>query len=250
MFNFLSPGYWSLLLQVFNHSFQSAVLPKAWKDTRMILLAKKESICPPSLTRPISLIDPFLKVGERLFLPRFHDGLFKKGLLPDNQSGFREGFCLQTRLLLFLEDAYSLMINSAPVCTIFLDFRPAFDQVWHEGCIGKLYRLAISPSFLKWIDAWLLNRRTFIELDNKKSRWFCIEKGGPQRSVLTPTLFISFHCYISQFLSGCISHFFADDVAVILSGPFGLRYTNQFLDLRKPIKFFLDQLDFYSRLAD
>jgi hypothetical protein len=69
----------------------------------MILLTKKEAICSPSLIRPISLIDSFLKIGERLLLTRFRDVLSRRGLLPDNQSGFRVGFRLQTRLL-FLED--------------------------------------------------------------------------------------------------------------------------------------------------
>ena len=64
MFNFLDQRHWSLFLKLFNHSFKTAFLPKAWKDTRMILLAKKESICLPSLTRPISLIDSFLKVKD------------------------------------------------------------------------------------------------------------------------------------------------------------------------------------------
>ena len=71
MFNFLDQRHWSLFLNLFNQSFKTAFLPKAWKDTRMILLAKKESICLPSLTRPISLIDSFLKVSERLFLSRY-----------------------------------------------------------------------------------------------------------------------------------------------------------------------------------
>ena len=249
-FSFLNQGYWSLMLKIFNHSFKSAVLPVSWKDTRMILLAKKDPICSPSFTRPISLIDSFLKVGERLFLTRFRDVLHRRGLLPDNQSGFRDGFRLQTRLLLFLEDIYSLMANSAPICTIFLDFRAAFDQLWHEGCIGKLYRLGIPTTYLNWIEAWLLNRRAFIEIENKKSRLFFIEKGGPQESVFTPTLFISFHCDMSQFLACCISHAFADDVAAILSGQLGICYTEQCIDLEKRTKYFLDHLEFYSCLAD
>ncbi|CAF5093035.1 unnamed protein product, partial [Rotaria magnacalcarata] len=61
MFNFLEQDHWSLLLKLFNHSFQTSIMPRAWKDTRMVLLAKKEPICSPSLTRPISLIDSFLK---------------------------------------------------------------------------------------------------------------------------------------------------------------------------------------------
>ena len=41
MFNFLDQRHWSLFLNLFNQSFKTAFLPKAWKDTRMILLAKK-----------------------------------------------------------------------------------------------------------------------------------------------------------------------------------------------------------------
>ncbi|CAM4848346.1 unnamed protein product [Rotaria magnacalcarata] len=227
MFNFLDLNYWSLLLKLYNYSFQKSVVPSAWKDTRMILLAKKDSICPPSLTRPISLLGSFQKIGEKLFLTRFRDLLFRRGLLPDSQSGFRERFRLQTRLLLFLEDIYSLMSNSAPVCTIFVDFRTAFDQLWILGCLGKLRNLGIPSSFLNWIEAWLINRRCFIEINGSKSRWFSIEKGGPQGSVLTPTLFITYNCDMDSSLSGCISHFFADDLAGIMAGQLGINYSSQ-----------------------
>ncbi|CAF2079692.1 unnamed protein product [Rotaria magnacalcarata] len=227
MFNFLDLNYWSLLLKLYNYSFQKSVVPSAWKDTRMILLAKKDSICPPSLTRPISLLGSFQKIGEKLFLTRFRDLLFRRGLLPDSQSGFRERFRLQTRLLLFLEDIYSLMSNSAPVCTIFVDFRTAFDQLWILVCLGKLRNLGIPSSFLNWIEAWLINRRCFIEINGSKSRWFSIEKGGPQGSVLTPTLFITYNCDMDSSLSGCISHFFADDLAGIMAGQLGINYSSQ-----------------------
>lgn len=94
------------------------------------------------------------------------------------------------------------------------------------------------------------NRRSFIEIHNCRSRWFHVEKGGPQGSVLTPSVFITYHCDMSSFLSNATSHFFADDVAAILSGQLGLRYTDQCLDLEKRLKSFLDQLEFYSVLAD
>ncbi|CAM4827013.1 unnamed protein product [Rotaria magnacalcarata] len=249
MFNFLSSSNWTFLLNLYNCSFQSSILPRAWKDTRIILLAKKESICSPSATRPISLLDVFQKVGEKLFLTRFQDVLYRRGLLPDNQSGFRDNFRLQTRVILFLEDVYSLMANSAPVCTILIDFRSAFDQLWYTGCIGKLRRLGVPLAYLNWIEAWLCNRRAFIEVNGNRSRWFNIGKGGPQGGILTPCLFIAFHCDMGQFLSGCTSHFFADDLAAIVSGQIGLSYTDQCLDLEKRIKLFLDQLEYYACLS-
>ena len=249
MFNHLDLNHWTLLLKLFNLSFKESSLPLAWKDTKIVLLAKKESICSPSLTRPISLIDSFQKVGEKLFLTRFRDLLSRRGLIADNQSGFREGFRLQTRLLLFLEDVYSHLSNSAPTGTMFVDFRSAFDQLWFDGCIGKFQRLGIPKAYLRWIEAWLVNRRCFIEISGRRSRWFNLGKGGPQGSVLTPTIFITYNCDMSTSLPGVLCHFFADDLAAVISGQMGCKYASQVLDLEKRINSFTDHLEFYSALS-
>lgn len=68
-------------------------------------------------------------MGEPVFLTHFRAVLVRRGILPDNQSEFRDTFRLQTRLLLFLEGIYSLMSNSTPVSTIFVDFRSGFGQL-------------------------------------------------------------------------------------------------------------------------
>ena len=250
MFKFLDQNHWSLLLPLFNCSFETALFPSNWKDTRVILLAKKDPVCPPSLTRPISLVDCFQKICERLFLSRFRSVLFRRGILPDCQSGFREHFRLQTRVLLFLEDVFNLMSNSSPVASIFIDFKSAFDQLWFLGCVGKLKRLGIPLSYCRWIESWLSNRRCFIEIGNKRSRWFEIEKGGPQGSVFTPTLFITYHSDLDSFLPNSINHLFADDLVGVIAGQIGLEYGKQCLDLEKRCKNFLDYLEYYSLLTD
>jgi hypothetical protein len=51
-------------------------------------------------------------------------------------------------------------------------------------------------------------------------------------------------------LSGCVSHFFADDLAAIVGGQIGIGYTSQCLDLEKRIKVFLNDLEYYSCLTD
>ena len=249
MFSFIHQSHWSLLLLLFNRSFSMACMPTAWKDTRILLLAKKESICLPAQTRPISLLDSFQKVGEKLFLTRFRDVLGRRGLLPNNQSGFRAGFRLQTRLLLFLEDLYSLMSNSSPVATIFVDFKNAFDMLWHEGCVGKFRQMGIPWAYCDWIRLWLENRRGYIEIGGEKSRWFRIEKGGPQGGILTPTVFITYNADMPNFLSWCSSHFFADDLAAVVAGEIGVKFSNQCLDVEKRLKQFFVQLELYSLLT-
>ena len=249
MFQHLDQSHWHSLLDLFNSSFRSAVLPLAWKDSRMILFAKKEPICTPANTRPISILDAFQKIAEKLFLTRFKAVLNGRGLLPPEQSGFREGHRLQTRLLLFLEDLRSLMSNSSPTTTLFIDFKSAFDLLWQEGCLGKLAQMGIPPAFLNWTEAWLDRRKGYIEINGSKSRWFAIERGSPQGGVLSPSLFIAFHADMPSYLSWCTSHLFADDLAAIVAGRIGIRYTAQCIDIERRLKLLLDQLESYALLC-
>ena len=242
-------NYWHQFVQLYNYSFDSAFIPSKFKEVRMILLAKKDAICTPDQTRPISLLDSFLKVQEKLFTNRFVQVLKNRGILPDNQSGFRAGYRLQTRVLLLVEQISSYMVNSAPVATVFVDFKSAFDQLWFEGCLGKLLRMGIPLAFVNWIRAWLMNRRVLIEIDGKRSKWIPIHRGGPQGSVFTPTLFITYHSDMADFIPGAMSFFFADDLAAVIAGEMGVRFTDQCIDLERRLQKFLLQLEYYSILA-
>ncbi|CAF2848038.1 unnamed protein product [Rotaria sp. Silwood2] len=201
-------NYWHLFVQLYNYSFATCLMAKKFKEVRMVLLAKKNAVCTPDQTRPISLLDSFLKIQERLFLTRFLQILKDRGILPDNQSGFRAGYRLQTRVLLLIEQISSYMANSSPVATVFVDFKSAFDQLWFEGCIGKLLRLGVPQAYVKWIQTWLCGRKASIEMQGKRSRWIEIKRGGPQGSSLTLSLFITYHSDMADFIPGAMSFFF------------------------------------------
>ena len=54
---------------------------------------------------------------------------------------------------------------------------------------------------------------------------------------------------MGDFLGGCLSHFFADDLAAILAGSIGMKYSNQCLELERKLQLFFDNLEFYSTLT-
>ncbi|CAF1434354.1 unnamed protein product [Rotaria magnacalcarata] len=192
-------NFWHLTIPLFNLSLQTTFMPEKWKDVRMVILAKKKNLfCTPDATRPISLLDCHLKVIEKLFLSRFLKVLNDRGLLPDNQFDFRANHRLQSRVLLLIDQIYSLMVNSSPVCTVFVDFRSAFDQLWFDGCVGKRSRLGIPATYAAWIKEWLTNRRGYIDIQGTCSRWLPIKRGGPQGSCLTPSIFITYHSDMSD----------------------------------------------------
>jgi hypothetical protein len=153
MLQFLPNNYFLPILKIFNDSFTKFAGPSHWKQVKMKLLAKKNSICPVNETRPISLLDIFLKILERLFLSRFQKVLINRGILDDSQSGFRSNYRLQTRVLTLIDQISSLMSTSAPAATLFVDFRQAFDQLWWEGCMGKFRNIGIPNDYVTWIDS-------------------------------------------------------------------------------------------------
>ena len=54
---------------------------------------------------------------------------------------------------------------------------------------------------------------------------------------------------MGEFLGFCLSHFFADDLAAVLAGSIGMKYSTQCLDLEKKLNLFFDNLLFYSTLT-
>ncbi len=249
MLQFIPNMYWGSLLRIFNNSLATYSGPSYWKHVKMKLLAKKDSICLAKDTRPISLLDIFLKIFERLFLSRFQRVLKNRGILHESQSGFRSNFRLQSRVLVLIDQISSLMSSSSPVATVFVDFKQAFDQLWWTGCLSKLIRLGIPKAYVLWIEYWLKGRVCFIEMNNKKSRLFPIFKGGPQGSCLTPAIFITYHCDMWSFLESSLPNFFADDLACVIGGRIGVKYTLQCLDLEAKLKKLFDYLEFYSALS-
>ncbi|CAF4592411.1 unnamed protein product, partial [Rotaria sp. Silwood2] len=141
------------------------------------------------------------------------------------------------------------LAKSSPVATVFVDFKSAFDQLWFDGCLGKLTRMGIPQAYVSWIHAWLSERKATIEIHGKRSRWIQINRGGPQGSSLTPSLFITYHSDMADYIPGAMSFFFADDLAAVLAGQIGVRFTDQCVELERRLQTFLDQLELYSILA-
>ncbi|CAF4783489.1 unnamed protein product, partial [Rotaria sp. Silwood2] len=77
--------------------------------------------------------------------------------------------------------------------------------------------MGIPTAFVNWIRAWLSDPKAVIEVHGNPSRWVKINRGGSQGSSVTPTLFITYHSDMADFIPGAMSFFFADDLAAVLA---------------------------------
>ena len=109
--------------------------------------------------------------------------------------------------------------------------------------------MGISRAYLCWIESWLRGRRAYIEIAGKKSRWFNITKGGSQDSIFSPSLFTTYHADVGDFLGCCLSHFFTADLAAVIAGSIGMKFSSQCLELERKLQVFFENLEYYSNLT-
>src|ERR1044072_6321218 len=91
-----------------------------------------------------------------------------------------------------------------------LDISKSFDRVWHKALISKLPSFGIYPSLCDLLSDFLSGRSIAAVVDGHRSSFKSINSGVPQRSVLSPTLFLIFINDLLSVTSFPI-HSYADD---------------------------------------
>ena len=159
-----------------------------WRQAKVVALLKPGK--DPSVAksfRPISLLCHTYKLFERLILNRIAEHVDAK-LIPE-QAGFRAGKSCTSQLLNLtehIEDGYEKRLITGAV---FVDLSAAYDTVNHRRLLSKVLEMTGDVQLTDLIRTMLENRRFYVVLNGKKSRWRRQRNGLPQGSVLAPMLF-------------------------------------------------------------
>ena len=119
-------------------------------------------------------------------------------LTPD-QAGFRPGRSTCGQLLnltQYIEDGFE---EKQITGTVFVDLTAAYDTVNHKILLLKVAKMTKNKKIVSILQSLLENRRFFVEMDGRKSRWRIQKNGLPQGSVLAPTLFNIYTNYQPEF---------------------------------------------------
>jgi ribonuclease HI/exonuclease III len=178
------------MLNLFNTSWMSGMVPEAWKVGIIIPILKptKDKYLTVSY-RPITLLSTIGKLFEKMICRRLDFFLEKNRRLGSFQTGFRKGLST-IDVLLRLQNNIRQSIDASRYCiAVYLDLKGAYDKVWHRGLLYKLSKLGIFGNMFKWIKAYLSERKFFVRVGNTLSKEFDIDSGVPQGAVLSPVLF-------------------------------------------------------------
>ena len=202
------------LLILFNKTWKSGVVPKAWKlATISPILKKGKPADLPQSYRPISKTSSIGKVAERIVNKRLYWWLESTGVISQSQAGFRAKSRTEDQLFRFTQKVLDGFQEQKHTTAIFIDLQQAYDRVWKTGLYQKMQSLGIKSNLYSWVKAFLTDRLIQTQFNASISSKEMQEEGLPQGSSLSCTLFLIFINDVSDILQSD-NALFADDLVL------------------------------------
>ena len=202
---------------IINDILTTGVFPLKWKLAKVIVLHKAgKTKSDVNNYRPISLLPTLGKLTERVIHSRLLNQIEELNLIPAEQFGFREFHGTDLQLLRLTEQLHDSFDVRDHAVGVFLDIRRAFDTVWHEGLVAKLYQFNINPNLIRLIESYLNNRSFIVAIEHSISAPRALRAGLPQGSVISPILYNLYTADIPR-LDAVSIFSYADDTAFITS---------------------------------
>jgi ribonuclease HI len=179
------------LLATYNAIWQTGEFPEGWRKALTIPIPKPGKD-PENLDsyRPISLTSCLGKIMEKMVNKRLVHILEKRGLIPEQQYGFRSGRSTTDVLNILQSEISHTFLKKKYLALASLDLSKAYDTCWRHGIISWLKDRQIDGRILQFISGFLSNRSMKTMVGALESDEVEIENGVPQGAVLSVTLFL------------------------------------------------------------
>jgi hypothetical protein len=156
------------LVKIFNSCILSTAIANDWKSAIISPLYKgKGNIDECDNYRGISILQPIIKVFERVLAAQVVSYFEKNGLFCSAQHGFRSNHSCETALQCILDDWKTFLFKREIVFSLFIDFKKAFDLINRELLFLKLFHYGFDNNSLNLFKDYFTdrNQRTRIGSD-------------------------------------------------------------------------------------
>ena len=149
-FNVMLPVYSKL----FNLVLQSGFYPDTWCVGSLTPIFKSGDRADPSNYRGICVSSCLGKFFSIILNQRLLNFTQKNNILHNSQIGFMPNFRTSDHIftLRTLIDQHVINKKKGRIYACFIDFKKAFDSIWHDGLLLRLLQYNISGNFYKLIN--------------------------------------------------------------------------------------------------
>ena len=175
------------LTKICNKIWVTREWPTEWTQSLVITLPKKGNLQKCQNYRTISLISHPSKVMLKILLNRLKPQA--ENIIAEEQAGFRSGRSTTEQIFNLRVLCERYLQHQQDLYHVFIDFKKAFDRVWHAALWDTMRKYNISSNLIRVIEH-LYNRDTSAVLSNGiVGDWFRTTVGVRQGCLLSPTLF-------------------------------------------------------------
>lgn len=194
---------------IFTRSLSEGIFPSQWKEANVIPIHKKSSKSKIENYRPISILNAFSKIFEKIVYDKIYDTVVNG--VSQTQHGFLRNRSALSNLAEFTQFVLEGMEGGGQVDVVYTDFEKAFDRVDHIILLAKLDRLGIHGDLLRWVKSYLTKRSQAVVVGGFRSDLVEIPSGIPQGSHLGPLFYNAYIYDIYKCFTTCKHLLYADD---------------------------------------
>ncbi|GFO36149.1 reverse transcriptase-like protein [Plakobranchus ocellatus] len=189
MLSHLGPKVKCILLNLFNRTWKSGELPRAWRTAVLVPNLKKGKCATAAESyRPISLTSVISKSMERMVNAGLYHYLEQNTCLDESQSGFRRHRTTVDQLVRFTQSVINAWQAKSHTVAVFVVLEKAYDRVWRTGLEVRLQEHGITGRMYRWLKAFLTESFIRTRIKGTLSSTRPLADGLPQGSALSCTL--------------------------------------------------------------
>ena len=175
------------LTNICNKIWQTGEWPTPWTQSLIITLPKKGNLQQCQNYRTISLISHPSKVMLKILLNRLKPQAEK--IIAEEQAGFRPGRSTTEQIFNLRILCEKYLQHQQDLYHVFVDFKKAFDRVWHAALWATMRLYNINANLIQVIQNLYEKATSAVYFNNNIGDWFRTTVGVRQGCLLSPTLF-------------------------------------------------------------
>lgn len=187
----------SVYEKFFNLILTSGIFPDSWCVGSLTPIFKSGNVCDPNNYRGICVSSCLGKLFSVILNRRLLSCIQTNSLLHNSQIGFLPGYRTSDHIfsLQTIIDKNVKGVSGGKIYACFIDFKKAFDSIWHDGLLLRLLKYNINGNFYHLIKNLYSKSKCFIKLGSKQTKTFHYSRGVRQGCILSPMLF---NLYINE----------------------------------------------------